>query len=88
MEEEFLKNIGEKLDIIIKLLCSKCIEGRIKTDSIRILDTLGIDRKLICEITGSTSASIRSTVCAAKKQNDKHQSKKKSREAQPNEKPE
>lgn len=85
MEEDLLKNIEEKLAIIIKLLCSKCVEGKTKADSILILDTLGIDRKLICEITGSTDTSIRSTVYKAKKQNNKHQCKKKPREAQPNE---
>jgi hypothetical protein len=85
MEEESIKKIEEKLNIIIKLLCSKCVEGKPKTDSILLLETIGIDRELICQLTGSTPASIRSTVSAAKKKNEKDQSKKKLKEAQPNE---
>lgn len=82
MEGESLKKIEDKLNIIIKLLCSKCVEGKSKTDSILLLETIGVDRELICDLTGSTPASIRSTISAAKKKNEKHQSKKTFTEAQ------
>ena len=82
MEEESLKKIEDKLNIIIKLLCSKYVEGKSKTDSILLLETIGVDRELICDLTGSTPASIRSTIFAARKKNKKDQSKKTFREAQ------
>lgn len=85
MEDTSLKNVEEKLDIIIRLLCSNCIEGKSKTDSILALETVGVDRELICQLTGSTPASIRSTIHIAGKKNRKGQSKTKSGEEQPNE---
>jgi hypothetical protein len=87
MEGEFSKNIEAKLDIIIKLLCSKCVEGKSKTDSILVLETIGVDRELISQLTGSTPASIRSTIFTAKKKEGKNPSNRKSREAQLNEQP-
>ncbi len=85
MEEKSLKKIEEKLDIIIKLLCSKCVEGKSKTDSILILEAMGIDRELIYQLTKSTPASIRSTISTAKNKNEKGQAKKKSKEVATNE---
>jgi len=87
MDEDILKAIEAKLDIIIKLLCSKCVEGKSKTDSILVLETIGVDRELIAQLTGSTPASIRSTISTAKNKNGRNQPKKKSREVQPNEQP-
>jgi hypothetical protein len=69
-----LKEIAAKLDVIVKLLCNKCIEGKSKTDSILALEGAGVDRELISALTKSTPASIRSTIHAAKK-NEKGKTK-------------
>ncbi len=85
MGEEPLKKIEDKLDIIIRLLCNKCIEGKSKTDSILLLEALGVDREFIGDLTGSTPGSIKATVSTAKKKNQKEKPKKKLGEAQQDE---
>lgn len=83
--EKLLKDISAKLDIITKLLCSKCIEGKSSTDSILTLENIGVERKLIAELTGSTLNSIRATISTAKKKNKEKPSRKKSKEDKTNE---
>ncbi len=85
MAEELLKGIEGKLDIIIKLLCSKCVEGKSSTDSILTLEKIGVERKFIAEITGSTLNSIRATISMAKKKTKEKPGKKKPKEVAVNE---
>ena len=84
MTDELLKRIAGKLDIITKLLCSKCIEGKSSTDSILALENIGVERKLIAELTGSTPNSIRVTISAAKKKSKEKPGRQKSKEVQVN----
>jgi len=84
--EKQLKEIAAKLDVIVKLLCHKCIEGKSKTDSILVLERMGVDRELIATLTKSTPGSISSTIYAAR-QNEKGKTKKKAKEEKGDEQP-
>jgi hypothetical protein len=89
METDSLERIAKKLDIIIRLLCSRLIEGKNKTDSILTLESVGVDRDRICELADCSPQYIRNTVHRENKKNrnKKKESRKKSMEAQPNEQP-
>jgi hypothetical protein len=82
--EKVLKEISTKLDVIVKLLCSKRIEGKSSTDSILALENAGVERKLIAELTGSTLNSIRVTISNARKKDKKKGNKKNMKEEQGN----
>jgi len=58
MEEETLKNIDKKLDAIVRLLASSCIQGKSKTEAIITLGALGMDANIIAEIVGTTSGTV------------------------------
>ena len=68
MSDEILKEMSNKLDILIKLIASETIEGdESKTDSILKLGTLGLDRNLIAEIVGTTTGTVSTRLAEAKK---------------------
>jgi hypothetical protein len=82
--EKFLQEISAKLDVIVKLLCSKHIEGKSSTDSILLLENAGVERKMIAELTRSTLNSIRVTISNARKKDKKKGGKKILKEEQVN----
>lgn len=58
MAEDILKRIDTKLDTIVRLLASRSIEGKGKTEAILTLGALGIDTNLIAEIVGTTPGTV------------------------------
>lgn len=67
MAEEILERIDTKLDIIIRLLGSKAIEGKGKTEAILTLGALGLDTNLIAEIVGTTPGAVSVRLSEARK---------------------
>ena len=58
MEEEILAGIDRKLDAVVRLLASKSIEGKNKTEAITTLGALGLDVNIISEIVDTTPATV------------------------------
>lgn len=58
MEEEILDRIDRKLGAVVRLLASKSIEGKNKTEAIVILGGLGLEPNLIAEIVDTTVATV------------------------------
>ena len=67
MSEKVLQDISDKLDIIVRLIASKSIEEKSKTDSIVTLGTMGLDGKLIAEVVGTTTRTVSTRLSEAKK---------------------
>jgi hypothetical protein len=67
MEEEILNSMDKKLDAIVRLLANQCITGKNKTESIITLDSLGLDRSLICKITDTRPEAVAARLSEAKK---------------------
>lgn len=67
MEEEILKRIETKLDIVVRLLATKAIEGKSKTEAILALGASGLETKPIAEIVGTTPATVSTRLSEAKK---------------------
>ena len=67
MQEKILGEIDRKLDIIVRLLAARSAEGSSGTDSIIKLGALGLDRKLIAEIVGTTPGVVSTRLSEAKK---------------------
>lgn len=82
--EKYLKKIEAKLDVIVKLLCTKCVEGKSTTEAILALEGVGVSREFISELTGSSQPSIRTIVSNAKKRNEKAKAKRKGKEEKNN----
>lgn len=80
MTEEILERIDTKLDIIIRLLAGKYIEGKGKTESILALSALGLDTNLIAEIVGTTPGTVSTRLSEVKKKGESR-GEKSSREA-------
>jgi len=71
MSDEILMSIEKKLDAIVKMMASKYIEGKSKTESIENLGNLGFDRNLISEITGVKPNVVSVRLSEAKKKKPK-----------------
>lgn len=67
MAEEILERIDTKLDTIIRLLASRSIEGKGKTEAILTLGALGLDMNLIAEIVGTTPGTVGVRLSEARK---------------------
>lgn len=67
MSEKNLEKIEERLDVIIRLLASKSVEGKSQTESISELEAMGLERNLISEITGASLKVISVRLSEAKK---------------------
>jgi len=67
MEKEALNSIERKLDILIKLRASDCVQGKSKTEAIIMLGGLGIDSNTIAEIVGTTPATVTARLWEKKK---------------------
>lgn len=67
MEEEILTRIDKKFDAIVRLLASRSIEGKNKTEAIIALGALGLDPNLIAEIVNTTSATVYARLSEAKR---------------------
>ena len=71
MSDEILMSIEKKLDAIVKMMASKYIQGKSKTESIENLGDLGFDRNLISEITGVKPNVVSVRLSEAKKKKPK-----------------
>ena len=67
MTKEILERIDTKLDIMIRLLAIKAVEGRSKTDAILELGALGLESDLIAKIVVTTPAAVRARLSEARK---------------------
>jgi hypothetical protein len=68
MEEEILASLDKKLDAIVRLLARQCIEDKPnKTEAIKALGALGLDRNLIAEIVVTTRATVDARLAEAKR---------------------
>jgi hypothetical protein len=59
MYMEQLETMNRKLDVIIRLLAYKSIEGKNFDDKIVILSNLGFDNKVISEIIGAKPTTVK-----------------------------
>ena len=71
MEEKILASIDKKLDAVLRLLASKSIEGKNKTEAIMTLGTLGLDANLISEIVDTTPGTVYARLAEAKRKGKK-----------------
>lgn len=67
MEEQTLASIDKKLDAVVRLLASKSIEGKNKTEAITTLGALGLDANLISKIVDTTPATVSARLSEAKR---------------------
>ena len=67
MEDEILSRIDKKLDAVVRLLASGCIEGKNKTDAITTLAALGLDPNLIAEIAQTTLGTVQARLSEARR---------------------
>ena len=73
MEEEILAAIDKKLDAILRLLASRIVEGKNKTEAILVLDKIGLEPSLIAEIMDTTSSTVHARLSEARKKTSKRQ---------------
>lgn len=67
MEEKILASIDKKLDAVLRLLASKSVEGKNKTEAIMTLGALGLDANLISEIVDTTPGTVYARLAEAKR---------------------
>ena len=68
MEEEVLARIDKKLDAIVRMLASRCIEGMTKkTEAIIALGALGLDPNVIAQIVDTTPATVYARLAEVKR---------------------
>jgi len=65
--EDILREIDRKLDVIVRLLASRLIEGKNQTESILLLGGFGLDRNLIADIARTKPATVSTRLSEAKK---------------------
>lgn len=82
MTDEILLKIDEKLEVIIKLLATKSIDGKSQTDSILALGAFRLDRNLISEIVGTTPHIVSVRLSEAKKKSKSKGKKNKIKETE------
>ena len=58
MDNESLKELESKLDILIKLIAKNTIQEKNQTESIVFLGSIGLDRQTIAEITGASPNTV------------------------------
>lgn len=71
MEEQVLARIDKKLEAVVRLLASKSIEGKNKTEAIMTLGALGLDANLISEIVNTTPGTVYARLAEAKRKGKK-----------------
>jgi len=67
MEEDILKSIDKKLEAIIKLLAGTSVQGKTKTEQIKMLGSLGMDANTIADIVNTTPATVAARLWEMKK---------------------
>ncbi len=67
MEEQVLISIDKKLNAVVRLLASKSIEKKTKTEAIMTLAALGLDANLISKIVDTTPGTVYARLAEAKK---------------------
>lgn len=70
MEEETLKSIDGKLDVIIKLLAGSAVQGKSKTEAIITLGALGIDAEVIADLVGTTTKTVNTRLWEHRKKSE------------------
>ena len=71
MEEDTLKNIERKLDVVIKLIAGNLIQGMSKTDAIFKLGMCGLDVNTIANLVGTTNQTVSVRLSEQKKKSMK-----------------
>jgi len=61
-ETELIKNMNDKLDTIIKLLAVQIISGKEYREQVTLLDSIGLQPKVIAELTGKTANNVKVTL--------------------------
>jgi hypothetical protein len=64
-----LKEISEKLDLLIKLSFAKFLEDKDFNEQVRTLNQVGVPPKTIAELTGKTANNVSVTLNKIKKKN-------------------
>jgi len=59
MSETELKAISNKVDILVRLIASSLIEGKKQIDQLYILSRAGFQPKVIAEMLGTSSNTVR-----------------------------
>lgn len=67
MSNQILSEISNKLDVVVRWIASKSIEGKSETDGVLTLGALGIDRNLISEIVGTTRKTVDARLAEVKR---------------------
>lgn len=67
MEEETLKSIDKKMDILIKLLAGNLIQGKSKTDAIIMLANFSIEASAIADIVQTSPKAVYARLSEQKK---------------------
>lgn len=66
--EDILKEVSNKLDIVIRLLAIEVVKGRELKGQVKFLHQAGLEPKEIAEILGKTPNAIRVTLFAIRKE--------------------
>lgn len=77
MNEDALKVVISKLDVIIKLMSFAITQGKSQTEKIRLLSAAGFQPKEIAETIGTTPNTVRVTLTNLKKEGRKSMVQKK-----------
>lgn len=76
MEEDILKSIDKKLDVLIKLYAGNLIQGKNKTESIIMLANIGIEANAIADIVQTAPKNVYARLSEQKKKIKKKTTKK------------
>lgn len=82
MEEEILKSIDRKLEVLIKILAGNIIQGKGKTDAILTLGAFGMEVNVIADIVGTTVAAVNARLWEKRKKSGSVAKKPKKTEAE------
>ena len=67
MDDEALKRIEARLDAIVRLLAAPLVQGKTQTQSVQLLDALGLDRAQIADICNTRAEVVRARLSEAKR---------------------
>ena len=67
MEEEILRSIDRKLEVLIRIHAGNLIQGKSKTDAILALGAFGMEANVIAGIVGTTVATVNARLWEKKK---------------------
>jgi hypothetical protein len=67
MNADDIATLERKIDLLIRLLGARCVEGKTTTDAIRMLGRLGLDRPEIATICDTTPNTVSVRLSEARK---------------------